>query len=204
MKKFENIENVLKSGIYKITCIVNNKIYIGSACANGKYWYRKGFFYRWSTHVNKLNQNKHRNHHLQNSWNKYGEKNFIFEIIELCEKDLIQNKENYWIQKYEKDGNILFNVIKNSLVNFKDFSKEHKKKISEGLIGKSRPLSMKIKFGHAVIQFDKNMNKINEFYSINEASRITGIQRCDIGSACRGIKIKKAGGYFWKKVKDIV
>lgn len=37
-----------------------------------------------------------------------------------------------------------------------------------------------------------------------EAERKTGIMRQDIGQACIGIKIKRAGGFFWKKVKDIV
>ena len=44
------------------------------------------------------------------------------------------------------------------------------------------------------------MNEINRFYSISEASRITNIQRQDIGQVCLGNN-KTAGGYFWKKLK---
>lgn len=59
--------------IYKITNVVNNKFYIGSTI------YTKDRFYN---HKRTLNLNKHINKHLQNSWNKYGEHNFKFEIID--------------------------------------------------------------------------------------------------------------------------
>ena len=39
---------------------------------------------------------------------------------------------------------------------------------------------------------------------MSEASRITGIMRQDIGQACIGKKIKKAGGFYWERVEDIV
>ena len=38
-----------------------------------------------SSHYCLLCKNEHHNSHLQNAWNKYGEGNFIFEIIELCD-----------------------------------------------------------------------------------------------------------------------
>lgn len=66
------------SGIYKITNKVNGKFYIGSSidiedrCENHYYSHRK-----------MLNRGEHYNNHLQNAWNKYGEENFIFEVIEL-------------------------------------------------------------------------------------------------------------------------
>ncbi len=75
-----------KSGIYKIINIINNKIYIGSA-TNIKQ--------RWATHKFRLKNNKHHNSHLQNAWNKYGERNFLFEVL-----DYVSNKEN--LIKYEQ------------------------------------------------------------------------------------------------------
>lgn len=90
------------SGVYKITCVVNNKIYIGSS---------KHIFKRWKVHVRHLNSNKHINEFLQNSWNKYGECNFIFKILEICEEDDLLTKEQYWMD-YTKcyDRNIGFNA----------------------------------------------------------------------------------------------
>src|SRR3990172_2642855 len=66
-------KNDLISGIYSITNIINNKIYYGSSnfCKR-----------RWRSHKSLLNRNKHENPHLQRSWNKHGEKSFIFDIVE--------------------------------------------------------------------------------------------------------------------------
>ena len=51
------------SGVYKITIIVNNKIYIGSAVS---------IYERYYTHIGHLRKGKHRSKHLQSSFNKYG------------------------------------------------------------------------------------------------------------------------------------
>lgn len=54
-----------------------------------------------------------------------------------------------------------------------------------------------------VIQFDKNMNKIDEFNSISEASKKTNIRDNDISSCCKK-KQKTAGGFifFYKNEYD--
>lgn len=48
-----------------------------------------------------------------------------------------------------------------------------------------------------VIQYDKNMNFINLYESIRQASKETYIDAGDIGKVCRGRR-KTAGGYIWK------
>lgn len=74
-------------GIYKITNVINGKFYIGSS-GNLKN--------RCSIHFAHLRRNSHSNKHLQNSYNKYGENNFIFSIVEECEKDkLIELEQKY-------------------------------------------------------------------------------------------------------------
>lgn len=60
-------------GIYKIVNITNSKVYIGQSNNIKK---------RWTEHRSALNNNRHVNVHLQNAWNKYGENNFEFVIIE--------------------------------------------------------------------------------------------------------------------------
>lgn len=77
------------SGIYKIKNIITNKFYIGSTI---------NFKVRFNDHKKLLRNNKHNNSHLQNSWNKHGEKNFIFEILELntC-VDLLLEREQYYL-----------------------------------------------------------------------------------------------------------
>ena len=81
------------TGIYKIINIINNKIYIGSSV---------NLYKRKKEHFNKLKKNIHKNIHLQSSYNKYGEENFIFEIIEYIEdKYLLIGREQYWINEFK-------------------------------------------------------------------------------------------------------
>lgn len=60
--------------IYQIRNLVNNKFYIGST--------QHSFNKRKGEHLAELRKNYHFNKHLQKSWNKYGEENFKFEVIE--------------------------------------------------------------------------------------------------------------------------
>lgn len=59
-------------GVYQIRNLVNGKVYIGST---------KVFRRRASQHHTSLKTGRHRNKHLLGSWNKYGEQNFIFEVL---------------------------------------------------------------------------------------------------------------------------
>lgn len=83
-------------GIYKITNKINNKMYIGQS---------KDIINRWDKHKNELNSNKHKNDYLQKSWNKYGEENFDFEIIVLCEPAELNRLEKHYIDKYDTFNN---------------------------------------------------------------------------------------------------
>ena len=60
--------------IYRITNMINNKYYIGSA---------ESFARREWQHKYKLKRGDHKNPHLQASWNKYGGDAFVFEILEV-------------------------------------------------------------------------------------------------------------------------
>ena len=85
------------SGIYKITNIINNKIYIGSAC---------NYNARKASHLFELRNNKHGNNRLQNSFNKYGEDSFKFELLEKCNKNDLIKIEQYYINLFEPFFNI--------------------------------------------------------------------------------------------------
>lgn len=101
------------SGIYKITCTVNNKIYIGSSENIRK---RK-----WS-HYNDLRKGIHDNRHLQRAWNKYSETVFTFETVEIVEKTLLLETEQVWLDKTKcYDNKIGFNISKkaNSTIGIK-------------------------------------------------------------------------------------
>lgn len=83
-----------ESGIYMIINNINLKVYIGSAKCIRK---------RKHEHFNSLRKNKHYNKYLQASFNKYGENNFSFVILENnIEISNLFKKESEWI--FQKDS----------------------------------------------------------------------------------------------------
>jgi group I intron endonuclease len=77
-------------GIYKITSITSGKIYIG--CASNVRT-------RINGHLYNLRKDKHNNSYLQKAWAKYGEENFIFEMIEKCDISDLHAREHYWVNE---------------------------------------------------------------------------------------------------------
>ena len=92
------------SGIYKIVNRVNGKYYVGSSANIGG---KRG---RWSEHRRLLTRNKHHNEHLQNAWNKYGEQNFEFLIIELLPPDIIVETEQRYLNIAKSENNNCYNL----------------------------------------------------------------------------------------------
>lgn len=88
----------MESCIYKISNLANNKSYIGS-CKNARI--------RWNNHKSTLSRGIHHSSYLQNAWNKYGKENFIFQILELCDDSVKLDRENFYIQQYSPEYNIL-------------------------------------------------------------------------------------------------
>jgi group I intron endonuclease len=83
---------MLLIGIYKIENLINHKIYVGKS---------HNIESRWVHHKGSLNNNRHINKPLQNAWNKYGENNFNFSIIHVCnDESVLPMLEIYYISKY--------------------------------------------------------------------------------------------------------
>lgn len=126
----ENKEIIGKSGIYQIRNTVSEKIYVGSA---------KDLKARKRTHFSQLRTNQHPNNHLQNSYNKYNNEDFIFEVIEYVDdKEDLLEREQYWMDKLEvtnqnKGYNININAINRLGVKH---TKESKMKMSINRKGK--------------------------------------------------------------------
>ena len=81
----------MTQGVYQIRCTSTSKGYVGSALHIEK---------RWAVHRHHLRKGSHTNTHLQRAWNKYGEENFTFEILEqvALREDLLP-REKFWIAK---------------------------------------------------------------------------------------------------------
>ena len=75
--------------LYKTTCLVNGKFYIGSS---------KNIEKRWYTHRRDFKTHKNQSI-LQRAWNKHGSDKFTFEIIEECANDqkICFEREQYYL-----------------------------------------------------------------------------------------------------------
>lgn len=87
------------SSIYKIECIAENRVYVGSSINTDR---------RWREHKRGLNKGIHRNIELQTDWDCYGDEFFVFSIIE--DTDKLVEREQYWINYYTNN----YNIVKDS------------------------------------------------------------------------------------------
>lgn len=78
----------MKGIIYKITNKVNNKSYIGQT--------RQSIQFRWNQHTSKRD-----NTYFHNAIQKYGKDNFEIEILEECDVEVLNEREIFYIAKYD-------------------------------------------------------------------------------------------------------
>ena len=93
------------SCIYKISNLINGKIYIGSAADFNK---------RKSNHLRQLNTNSHHSKYLQNSWNKNGPEIFSFSVLEVVDdiNNLLEREQHYLDSLlFAKEKNCKFNNL---------------------------------------------------------------------------------------------
>lgn len=128
------------SGIYKITNIINNKCYIGSAV---------NIRNRWYMHKHAL-QNNLANRRLQGAWNKYGEECFKFEVICACKKEDLLIYEQKWIDFYDSAGRNGYNITPTAGSSIGVIrSEEYKKRMSLIKTGFKHSEQAKLKIGMA-------------------------------------------------------
>lgn len=113
------------TGAYCFRNLVNGKVYVGGA-------YRS-FEQRRSNHVSCLRGGYHGNRHFQFAWNKYGEKNFSFEILEKCHPDRVLECEQKWIDHHHAaDRRFGYNVCPKAESNLgREVSEDTKRKLAE-------------------------------------------------------------------------
>lgn len=83
----------LQSGIYIIRNMINNKVYIGQSDNLSRR--KKEHFKRYN-----IKTIREFNSYLYRSMRKYGIENFEFKVLERIEKDLLNERESYYILKY--------------------------------------------------------------------------------------------------------
>ena len=163
------------SGIYCIINIKNSKRYIGSS---------KNIRQRLWTHRACLRHNNHENAHLQAAWNKYGEDNFDYFILEPCKEDILLRREQYYIDSIKPEYNINLETQRPpcTLESRKKQSETRKKLYAEG--------KLKPSFKHIpTYVYDLEGNFLKEYSSMKEAALGEfGKNSGAVRSACYGIQ----------------
>lgn len=114
-----------KFGIYGIINVISGDVYVGQTCQRfeKRYWH-----HQW-----KLKDNTHDNQYLQNAYNLYGDKYFLFIVIKVVDDvNDLDDLEIKYINIY-RDLNHCYNIINGGTDGHKGFSlsEEHKRKIGE-------------------------------------------------------------------------
>lgn len=78
-------------GIYKITNLKNNKIYIGQS---------KNIYHRRAEHFTALRRGSHPNKTMQTDWNLSKGRGFRWDVVEFCALGKLNEREEFWINYY--------------------------------------------------------------------------------------------------------
>ena len=159
------------SCIYCITNQVNGKVYVG---------YTNDYAKRKAGHLYGLRNNKHGNEHLQKAWDKYGESNFVFAIIDTYDEEYLASMENYWCNMLDShNSNHGYNIQPCMMVT-KPMTNSRSRKVCQ--------YSLKGEF-------------INEFKGFKAADKATGIDASSIRDCCKK-KRRSAGEFIWAFIED--
>lgn len=125
----DTIGRLKHPGIYAIKNVLNDKCYIGSTI---------DLYRRRCEHISQLRNNKHKNRHLQFSWNKNGEDVFVFEVLEVIDDyDQLQTTEQRYLDDCVNKYNIREIAESNRGMKLSPRTEEQRKRMSEQRKGKT-------------------------------------------------------------------
>lgn len=160
--------------VYKVS--IGNNFIIGSTI-NSKYREKK--------YINNLRKGIWNNSYVQDSYNKYGEENFKWEILQNnIPEDILENVEDIWI------GSLCGRAEDNKNgMNMRDafrvrFGKETKEKMS-------------ISNSKTIYQYDLEGNFTREFIGAHDASNYVNSSYSNIATSARSGGNSQSGGFLW-------
>lgn len=210
--------------IYKITNLINNKIYIGQTI--------RPINVRWNEHKHEsFKKDGHGyNYHLHNAIRKYGVQNFKIEQIYRCEDDNRFDAESYFIQKYNSTNpQIGYNFVVEGLGRTQYITNDildlwgqgflinqiaekigcHKSTVSNRLknngitqeeINQRFAKYVSLRDGKPVLQYNLNGDFIQEWPSATSCQS-QGYSQSAISQVCNQ-KQKSAYNFLWKYKQD--
>jgi len=198
--------------IYKITNIIDKKIYIGQT--------KNSLEERWKSHLRKNSNCRY----LSSAIKKHEIINFKFELVCISFDENLDEIEKEYIKKFNclvpngynlkeggnssKHNEETKHKISQSLKGRKDIiyakpqlgkphKEETKQKISKATKGRKFKVESYIKRCKTVLQLDDNNNIVNEYISIREAARANNMSFSTISFCCNE-KRNNANGFKWK------
>lgn len=189
-----------KSGIYKISNTIDDRIYYGSA---------ENFSRRFQSHKAGLLAEKRdrANAHLFNFVKKYGFDKLIFEVVELVEPQFLFQVEQSYLDDLFLNKKPRFNIAKKATNNgYQNLNHpgEHGRRISLALKGKKKSETYSINFsiakGRPIGQFDLNGNLIARFEANMFVKRAGFDEEC-VRRVCVGQRLSYKG-CFWSYLED--
>ena len=160
-----------KSGIYMWTNTINNKKYIGSSInlpARLKSYFKKRYMQRVLEKANSL---------IYKALLKYDYNNFKLEIVEFCNIEDIIRREQYYLDNFILEYNIL--KIARSLLGYKH-NKISKAKMKRTEDNPLRKLHQLLATGHITTVIDIEDNSIKLYDSISAAARYFGVDHSSL------------------------
>lgn len=191
--------------VYKITNIIDGKIYIGIT--------KQGVMSRWYKHCSESKYGS--TTYLHNAIRKYDKSNFVIEIVETIDNetdyDQLKEREIYWISYFNSnDRSIGYNLTIGGDGCFgRVLSDDTKNKISDALTGIKHSEETIEKFRNrnsvnkAVIQISLEGDIIDEFKSCSEAARELSYNKDVISAVARHLR-KRAYNYIWVYKNELI
>ena len=148
-----------KPGVYVIENLMNNKVYIGSSTMR--------IIKRIEHHISMLRAGKHKNTYLQNAFNKYGETSFCASVIETTEKHNTLEREQYWIDREEKENLYNINPLASGTPNMS----------KETILKRSETMNKKYASGEIQSNFKKGHTPWNKGKTDIDYSYLKGVKK---------------------------
>lgn len=158
-------------GIYKLTNLINNKIYVGKST---------NVFHRKFQHAYSARVSRNHNLHLKRAIIKHGRNNFIFSIIEFCPKEILDERETFWIKRLKTtNSNFGYNKTFGGKEGYP--IEEVKAKIANTLRGRKRPQEVKDNLRKALKTFyDAGGAPWNKNKKLSEEQK-QSFKKCSVG-----------------------